>query len=177
MYAQEDRRQQQFFWQFSIWACRCTLHPVLLVESRTLWTFGSKFLLPWASQMTLVVKNLTANAGDVKDMGSIPGSGRLSWRRKWQPTSVLLPGESHGERSLAGYSPTGCKKVRHKWSNLASTHVSTPLAPSLLGCGLVITVFLHQRPQILCYGTADFYSKGPQLLGSNASWPEVELMK
>ena len=29
------------------------------------------------------------------------------WRRKWQPTPVFLPGESHGERSLAGYSPWG----------------------------------------------------------------------
>ena len=30
-------------------------------------------------------------------------------RRKWQPTPVFLPGESHGQRSLAGYSPGGCK--------------------------------------------------------------------
>ena len=34
---------------------------------------------------------------------------RLQWRRKWQPTPVSLPGESHGQRSLAGYSPWGCK--------------------------------------------------------------------
>ena len=31
------------------------------------------------------------------------------WRRKWQPTPVLLPGESHGQRSLVGYCPWGCK--------------------------------------------------------------------
>ena len=30
---------------------------------------------------------------------------KIPWRRAWQPTSVLLPGESHGQRSLAGYSP------------------------------------------------------------------------
>ena len=42
------------------------------------------------------------NAGD---LGLIPGSGRSPWRRKWQPTPVVLPGESHGQRSLAGYSP------------------------------------------------------------------------
>ena len=35
------------------------------------------------------------------------------WRRKWQPTPVFLPGESHGQRSLEGYSPWGRKKVRH----------------------------------------------------------------
>ena len=49
-----------------------------------------------------VVKNPSANAGDA---GSIPGSGRSPRRRKWQPTPVSLPGESHGHRSLAGYSP------------------------------------------------------------------------
>ena len=32
------------------------------------------------------------------------------WRRKWQPTPVLLPGESHGGRSLVGYSPWGRKE-------------------------------------------------------------------
>ena len=42
-----------------------------------------------------VVKNLPANEGDTGDTGSIPGSGRFPWRRKWQPTSVFLPGKSH----------------------------------------------------------------------------------
>ena len=32
------------------------------------------------------------------------------WRRKWQPTPVFLPGESHGRRSLVGYSPQGRKE-------------------------------------------------------------------
>ena len=41
------------------------------------------------------------------DPGSVPGSGRFPQRRKWQPTPVLLPGESHGWRSLVGYSPWG----------------------------------------------------------------------
>ena len=33
------------------------------------------------------------------------------WRRKWQPTPVFLPGEFHGQKSLAGYSPWGCKEL------------------------------------------------------------------
>ena len=33
--------------------------------------------------------------------------GKIPWRRKWQPIPVFLPGESHGQRSLAGYSPRG----------------------------------------------------------------------
>ena len=100
----------------------------------------------------LVVKNPSANAGDIRNMDSIPGSGRSpggedgsplqysclenpmdrgAWqdtihrvaksqtrlsdftftfthkfgRRKWQPTPVSLPEKSHGQRSLAGYSP------------------------------------------------------------------------
>ena len=35
---------------------------------------------------------------------------KMPWRKKWQPTPVLLPGESHGQSSLAGYSPQGCKE-------------------------------------------------------------------
>ena len=38
-----------------------------------------------------------------------PWVRKIPWRRKWQPTPVFLPGESHGQRSLAGYSPLGCK--------------------------------------------------------------------
>ena len=58
--------------------------------------------------MALAVKNLPANAGDIRDASSIPGSRRFRWRRAWQPTPVFMPGESHGQRSLAGYSPMGC---------------------------------------------------------------------
>ena len=38
-----------------------------------------------------------------------PSVGKIPWRRKWQPTPVPLPGESHGGRSLVGYSPWGHK--------------------------------------------------------------------
>ena len=36
---------------------------------------------------------------------------KVFWRRKWQPTPVFLPGESHGQRSLVGYSPWGRKEL------------------------------------------------------------------
>ena len=49
--------------------------------------------------MTQVVKNLPAV--QVR---------KMPWRRKWQPTSVFLPGESHGQRNLVGYSPWGSKE-------------------------------------------------------------------
>ena len=34
-------------------------------------------------------------------------AGKIPWKRAWQPTPVFLPGESHGQKSLAGYSPWG----------------------------------------------------------------------
>ena len=39
-----------------------------------------------------------------------PWVGKIPWRRKWQPTPVFLPGESHGQRSLVGYNPEGRKE-------------------------------------------------------------------
>ena len=54
--------------------------------------------------MAEMVKKPPANAGDTS---LIPGLGRFPWRRKWQPTPVFLPGESHGQRSLVGYSLWG----------------------------------------------------------------------
>ena len=50
------------------------------------------------------VKNLPANAEDDLWVGKIP------WRRKWQPTPVVLPGKSHRQRSLVGYSSWDCKE-------------------------------------------------------------------
>ena len=59
------------------------------------------------------VKASACNAGD---LGSIPGSGRFPWRRKWQPTPVFLPGESHRRRSLVGYTVHGVAK---SWTRLS----------------------------------------------------------
>ena len=42
--------------------------------------------------------------------GFDPWVGKIPWRRKWQPTPVFLPGESHGWRNLVGYSPRGHKE-------------------------------------------------------------------
>ena len=61
--------------------------------------------------MVPVIKNPPANSGDIRDSGSIPGSGRCPGEGNGKhPTPVFLPGESHGQRSLAGYSPQGRKE-------------------------------------------------------------------
>ena len=46
-----------------------------------------------------------ASAGDLRDMDSIPASGRSPGEGHGNPTPVLLPRESHGQRNLVGYSP------------------------------------------------------------------------
>ena len=56
--------------------------------------------------MAIVLKNPPANAGDVRH-GFDPWVGKMPWRRAEQPSPVFLPGESHGQRSLVGYSPWG----------------------------------------------------------------------
>ena len=74
-----------------------------------------------------------------------PWVRKMPWRRKWQPTTVFLPGKSHGQRSLAGYSPWG-----HKESDTTewlSTHVSINISGEererilfFLNCWLLWTI-------------------------------------
>ena len=64
-----------------------------------------------ASQAVLVVKNQPANAGKRKRCGFDPWVGKISWRRALQLTPAFLPGESHRQKSLEGYSPWGCKEL------------------------------------------------------------------
>ena len=63
-----------------------------------------------ASQLVLVVNNLSTNPGDAR-CGFDPWHGKIPWRRKWQPTPVFLPEKLHRQRSLVGYSPWGHKKL------------------------------------------------------------------
>ena len=60
------------------------------------------FLFPGGSDG----KESACNAGDPFDQVR-----KIPWRREWQPTAVFLPGESHGHRSLAGYSSWGHREL------------------------------------------------------------------
>ena len=57
--------------------------------------------------MALVVNNLPANVGDIKDAGSIPGLGRSSGGGHGNPLQYSCLENPHGQRSLEGYSPQG----------------------------------------------------------------------
>ena len=64
-----------------------------------------------------------------------PWVRKIPWRRKWKLTPVFLPGKSHGQRSLAGYSPWGGERVEH---NLATNRQNTELWPA--GPGLLLAL-------------------------------------
>ena len=59
-----------------------------------------------------MVKNLPANAENMRYVFD-PWVGKILWRRAQQPTPVFLPGESHGQMSLAGYTVHRVSRVRH----------------------------------------------------------------
>ena len=57
--------------------------------------FGEDYAKWSASQVALVVKNLLANAGDIRDRGFNPWIKKIPWRKAWQSTPEFSPGESH----------------------------------------------------------------------------------
>ena len=73
------------------------------------WKVGNETRLPW----WLSSREPTCQC---RRHGFNPWVRKIPWRRKWQPTPVFLPGESHAQRSLGGYSPWGLR-VRHNWSD------------------------------------------------------------
>ena len=80
--------------------------------------FKNDIVLGWASQVALVVKNPCQRP---KRRRFDPWVRKIPWRRAWQLTLVLLPGKSHGQRSLAGYSPWGHKESDMTERDLAHT--------------------------------------------------------
>ena len=75
--------------------------------------------------VALVVKNPLNNAGDIREVGSTPGWGKISWRRAWQPTPVFLPGKACGQRNLVGCSPQGHRELETAEATW-HTHTQTP---------------------------------------------------
>ena len=65
----------------------------------------------WASQVSQWQRILC----QCRRRGFDPWVGKIFWRRKRQPTPVLLPGESHRWRSLVGYSPWGAESETTEW--------------------------------------------------------------
>ena len=56
-------------------------------------------------------KESACQCRSLRRLGFDPQFGKIPWKRKWQPTPVLLPGKSHGQRSLVGYSHGVAKEL------------------------------------------------------------------
>ena len=99
----------------------------------------------------------------------------VPWRRKWQPTPVFLPGESHGRRSLVGYSPRGRKESdtteQLHFTSLTLLQGIFPtqaLNPGLLHCRRILYQLSHQgSPRILEWVASPFSR------GSSLDWTRV----
>ena len=81
-----------------------------------------------------------------------PQVGNIPWRRKWQPAPVFFSGKSHGQRTLAGCSPRGCKRVRH---NLVTKKQHVGIAGSY---GNFIPSFLRHLCTVLHGGCISLHS-------------------
>ena len=74
-----------------------------------------------------------------------PWVGKMPWRRKWQLTPVFLAGKSHGQKSLVGYSPWGCKTVGLCWYSIiihGDHSVLKPLRSVIQNLAILILPFI-----------------------------------
>ena len=94
----------------SVWIGHKNLAGFLL---SALWKCGWGFILQY-SEFSYWCRGASWVVNGVKNphkrCGYYPWVGKVPWSRKWQPTPVFLPGKFKGQRSLAGYSPWGCKE-------------------------------------------------------------------
>ena len=74
-------------------------------------TFATIISFGWGFPSGSDGKESACIAGATRDTGQDPWVGKIPWRKAWQPNPVFLPGKSHGQRSLAGYSPWGHKEL------------------------------------------------------------------
>ena len=99
-----------------------TLWTWVWISYRSWWWTGKPGMLQpmgsqrvghnWATELNWIFrggasgKEPACQSRRLKRHGFDPWVTKITWRRAWQPTPAFLPGESHGQRSLAGYSPS-----------------------------------------------------------------------
>ena len=102
------------------------------------------------AQVARMVRNLSAT-WETWRPGFYPWVGKVLWRRAWQPTAVFLPGEPHGQKSPAGYSPGSPKE-----SDMTE-RLSTALLLLLLLSHLS-RVQAHQAPLFMGFSRQEYWS-------------------
>ena len=110
----------------AIWSKFLCNHSWLIQKDCLSWYYISLSISSLGFPMWLSGKEPTCQCGRQRSRVFGPWVRKISWRRKWQPTPVFLPGESHGQRSLVGYSPRG-----HKGSDTTHTHIHTHVSMSI----------------------------------------------
>ena len=118
--------------QLGWWRSKANQNKLTMIKNEhSLYLLGKKNL--WSPFYSLLFSVGLPGGSGSKECPSVqgfdPGSGRSPG---WQPTPVFFPGESHGQRSLAGYSPRG-RRVRHDWvTNTLSFQFCEPLFTKFL---------------------------------------------
>ena len=104
-----------------------------------------------------MVKNLPDNEEAMR-CSFDPWVGKMPWRKAWQPTPVLLLGEFHRQRSLAGYSPCGCKE-----SDTTAATVQACMHVAHLASVPDFQVFVHTRMKTFVTHLPSFAVPAPAL--------------
>ena len=118
--------------------------------------FKAIFLIWFLFSLTSLVAQMVKHLSTMWETQVQSLVGKIPWRRKWQSTPVLLPGKPHGQRSLVGYSPRGCKestewltlstRLKHKISQLTARlpHCSTgPLETHIWNVSTFVVMLEH----------------------------------
>ena len=106
-------RVQKDWMEGKEWMISVTSHSILIL---------CKIIPEYVNMWWLHFKGLQCGGSGIepacqcKRHGFDPWVRKMPWRRKWQPTPVFLPGESHGQRSLVDYSPWDRKRIGHDWA-------------------------------------------------------------
>ena len=104
----------------------------------------------WASQVMLVVKNLSASAGDLRDAGLIPGSGRSPGEGMATPSNILAWRIPWTE-DAAGLRFIGLQRLRHNWSDWACMQWCSSVEHLFIGL-LTICIFSLEKCLLKCFG-------------------------
>ena len=93
-----------------------SLHAIILTDSSAkflrIWGSSAKFLSTcWYNVWVSLVVQMVKNHLQYRRPRFNPWVGKIPWRREWQPLDSPMPGESHGQRSLVGYSPWDQKEL------------------------------------------------------------------
>ena len=125
-----------------------------------------------------MVNNPPASAGDVRDTGLIPGSRRCPGERNGNHSPVFLPGEFHGQRSMVGYSPWGCKEHTRMTKK---KHLAVCVCVCALSCLSCVQLFAtprtitHQAPLTIEISREEYWDRVPFLTPAGLPDPGLSL--